>query len=116
MQMNMEKRVEKMQQEVTELDKKLLQSEQKKKQLESRYRKKENELRSKERKQRSHRLISIGAEVESVLGRQIPKEPELSLSEQETPLVSASTDHRPSPVQAITLLILIGKKQTQPIM
>ena len=74
MQMNMEKRVEKMQQEVTELDKKLLQSEQKKKQLESRYRKKENELRSKERKQRSHRLISIGAEVESVLGRQIPKE------------------------------------------
>jgi hypothetical protein len=72
--MSMDKQVEKMQQEVADLDEKLLLTEQKKKQLEARYRKKENEIRSRERKQRNHRLISIGAEVESVLGRQISKE------------------------------------------
>ena len=70
----MEERIEKMQQEVAYIDEKLLRTEQKEKQLQARCRKKENEIKYKNRKQRTHRLIEIGAEVESILGRQIPKE------------------------------------------
>ena len=72
--MIMDKQVEKMKQDVANLEEKLELVERKNKQLLARRRKKENEISYQRRKQRAHRLIGIGAEVESVMGRQIPKE------------------------------------------
>ena len=70
----MNDRLTKLQQEVSQLNIKLENEDLKRKALQARLVKKENKNRSRERSQRNHRLISIGAEVESVMGRQIPKE------------------------------------------
>ena len=70
----MEDRIIKLQQEVKQLDIKLENEDLKRQVLQDRYRKKENKNRSRERSRRTHRLISIGAEVESFMGRQITKE------------------------------------------
>ena len=72
--MIMDKQVEKMKQGVANLEEKLESVERKHEQLQARRRKKENEISYQNRKQRTHRLIGIDAEVESVMGRQIPKE------------------------------------------
>ena len=72
--MLMDKQVEKMKQDVAELEEKLESVERKNTKLQARRRKKENEISYQNRKQRAHRLIGIGAEVESVVGRHIPKE------------------------------------------
>ena len=69
----MENKLTKLQQEVRQLDIKLENEDLKRQSLQARYRKKENKNHSRERSQRTHRLIEIGAEVESVMGRQIPK-------------------------------------------
>ena len=63
-----------LQQEVSQLDDRIQNEEAKVQALQARYRKKEDQNRSRERSRRAHRLIEIGAEVESVMGRQIPKE------------------------------------------
>ena len=63
-----------LQQEVEQLDARIQNADAKRQVLQARHRKKESERRSRERKQRTHRLISIGAEVESFMGRQITKE------------------------------------------
>ena len=60
--------------------------------------------------------IITGQPISAENGLQTLKNPELSYLELVTLLGSALMDHGPNPVQAITLLILIGKKQTQPIM
>ena len=70
----MDDRLTKLQQEVQQLDIKLENEGLKRQALLARHMKKENKNRSRERSQRTHRLIEIGAEVESVMGRQIPKE------------------------------------------
>lgn len=70
----MDDRLTKLQQEVQQLDAKLENEDIKKRAYQARCRKKESKNRSRERSQRTHRLIEIGAEVESVMGRQIPKE------------------------------------------
>lgn len=70
----MDQKITKLRQEIEQLDEKIQREEAREQILQARHRKKENEIRFQERKQRTHRLISIGAEVESVLGRQIPKE------------------------------------------
>ena len=70
----MDDRLPKLQHEVDQLDIKLENEDLKRQALQARYRKKENKSRSRERSRRTHRLIEIGAEVEAVMGRQIPKE------------------------------------------
>ena len=70
----MSKRIMELQQEVRRLDERIQDEDVKMQALQAQYRKKENKNRSRERSQRTHRLIEIGAEVESVMGRQIPKE------------------------------------------
>ncbi len=69
----MDDRLTKLQQEVRQLDLKLENEDLKRQALQARHKKKENKNRSRERSQRTHRLIEIGAEVESVMGRHIPK-------------------------------------------
>ncbi len=70
----MDDRFTKLQQEVMQLDIKLENEDLKRKALQARLTKRENKSRSQKRSQRAHLLIEIGAEVESVMGRQIPKE------------------------------------------
>ena len=72
--MIIDKQVEKMKQDVADLEEKLESVERKNTKLQARRWKKENEISYQNRRQRVHRLIGIGAEVESVMGRQIPKE------------------------------------------
>ena len=72
--MIIDKQVEKMKQDIADLEEKLESVERKNINLQARRRKKENEISYQNRKQRAHRLIGIGVEVESVMGRQIPKE------------------------------------------
>ena len=70
----MDQKISKLQEEIEQLDEKMQIVIAKGQALQARRRKKENANRSRERSQRTHRLIEIGAEVESVMGRQIPKE------------------------------------------
>ena len=70
----MNERISELQQDVKKLDAKIENVDSRTQILQARYRRKENEIRFRERKQRAHRLIGIGAEVESVMGRQIAKE------------------------------------------
>lgn len=60
--------------ELEKLDRKITELDRRKKQLEARYRQKERRNANDDRRQRAHRLIGIGAEVESVFERQIGKE------------------------------------------
>ena len=77
----MDDRLKKLQQEVRQLDIKIENEDLKRQALQAQYRKKENKNRSREQSRRTHRLIEIGAEVESVMGRQIPKEDLLAFRE-----------------------------------
>ena len=70
----MDQKISKLQEEIEQLDEKMQIVIAKGQALQARRRKKENANRSRKRSQRTHRLISIGAEVESVMERQIPKE------------------------------------------
>ena len=60
--------------EILALDARIQQLDQRKKQIEAAWQKKQNRNRYEERKKRTHRLIAVGAEVESVFERQIDKE------------------------------------------
>ena len=60
--------------QIKEFDRKIGNLDRRRRQLEAVVRQKQNRKKYEERKARAHRLIGIGAEVESVLERQISKE------------------------------------------
>ena len=60
--------------EILALDARIQQLDQRKKQIEAAWQKKHNRNRYEDRKKRTHRLIAVGAEVESVFERQVSKE------------------------------------------
>ena len=70
----MDQRIAKLEREVKQLDAGIQNEAERERALMAGRRKKESEIRYRERRKRTHRLIEIGAEVESVLGRPIPKE------------------------------------------